>query len=190
MHPTRRHLLAWAPLIALAACASPDPALYTLASVPGQARPGGPRSVELRRIGLANYLDRPGIVQSSDGIRIHLADDARWGEPLGDMLVRVLAEDLTQRLPGSIVFPETGAISTDPDVIVEIDLNRFNPDPSGAVALDAQAAVRSSTSHAAIATRAIHLTVTPAGPTTADIVTAMSNALAQLADSIAGALRR
>ena len=50
----------------------------------------------------------------------------------------VLAEDLTQRLPGSIVFPEAGAISTDPDAIVEIDLNRFNPNPSGAIALDAQ----------------------------------------------------
>ena len=51
-----------------ASCASPEPAYYTLAPVPaaapgagsaaGASGAGGPRTVQLRRPGLAGYLDR------------------------------------------------------------------------------------------------------------------------------------
>ena len=183
----RRRALVLAPL---GACArSPDPALFTLAAVPGEARPGGPKTVELRRPGLAGYLDRPEIVRATGPYRADLSGGARWAEPFGDMLGRVLAEDLTQRLPGSTVFTEAGGLSADGDAVVEIDVQRFDADAEGRVTLLAQAAVRRPGSRRVGQTRAVRLNV-PARPTaTADIVAAMSATLGQLADAVAAMLR-
>ncbi len=41
-----------------AACASPNPTLYTLAIVPGATHPVAPQRIELREIALARYLER------------------------------------------------------------------------------------------------------------------------------------
>ncbi|MBV9785489.1 MAG: membrane integrity-associated transporter subunit PqiC [Acidisphaera sp.] len=185
---TRRALLL-APFAALAGCASPDPILYTLAAVPGQALPGGSGTIELRRIGLADYLDRPTVVRSSDDYRLKLATGDRWGAPLGDMIERTLEEDLTQRLPGTTIYTESGAISTNPDRILEINLQRFDADAGGAVVLAAQAAVRPGDSHNALATRALRFTVAPRSAGTADFVAALSAALGQLADAVADMVR-
>jgi uncharacterized lipoprotein YmbA len=105
----RRFIFA-APLL-LAGCASPEPAYFTLAARPGAPQPGGLRLVELRRIGLAGYLDRPEIVRTSADYRLHLGAGERWGEPLGALVARVLAEDLNTRLPGTSVFTASGSIS-------------------------------------------------------------------------------
>ncbi|MBV9750280.1 MAG: membrane integrity-associated transporter subunit PqiC [Acetobacteraceae bacterium] len=187
-HLGRRALLAGAPL-ALASCASPNPTLYTLAAVPGQPLPGGPRSAELRRVGLAGYLDRPAVVRSTDDYRLQLAHDDRWGAPLGEMIERVLDEDLSQRLPDCTVYTESGAISTSPDRIVEIDMQRFDGDARGNVVLAAEVAVRPGDSHTALGTRTVRLSVTPRSPATADFVAALSAALGQLADATADMLR-
>lgn len=175
--------------LALAACTSPNPVLYTLAALPGQALPGGPSTAELRRIGLAGYLDRPGVVRSSQDFRLQFARDDRWGAPLGEMIERVLAEDLTQRLPDCTVYTESGAISADPDRIIEIDMQRFDGDAAGNVVLAAEVAVRPGDSHAALATRTMRFSVTPRSPATGDFVSALSTALGQLADAVAEILR-
>ena len=93
----RRALLV---LLAVAGCASPDPAYYTLRPVAGTAVPSGGGPVKLARPGLAGYLDRPEIVRNSATNRLTLQSGERWGEPVGDMIGRVLAEDMGQRLPG------------------------------------------------------------------------------------------
>ncbi len=170
-------------LVLLSGCASPIPDLFTLAPVPGEARPGGPAVVQLRQVGLAKYLDRPQIVHSTEDYRVTLVSNERWGEPLGAMLSRVLVENLTQRLPGTVVFAEGGAITTEPKATVEVDVLRLDTDRSGAVVLVAQVARRGG------AARAVRLSVQPASPTTRDEVGAMSVAVGQLADAIAGLLR-
>lgn len=180
--------------LALAGCASPEPTFFTLAprpatTTPGTTVPGGPRLVEMRRIGLAGYLDRPEIVRRSTDYRLSVAGTERWGEPLGALVARVLAENLNMRLPGSSVFTASGAISADPDATVELDLQRFDLDVTGEVVLLAQVAVSRGRTRIADA-RTIRLAVTPAGPTTTDLVAAMSTALGQLADQIAAMLRR
>ena len=58
------------------------------------------------------------------------------------MLGRVLTEDLVERLPGAAVFSESGAISTRPDLVLEIDVQRFDTDATGTLVLLAQVAVR------------------------------------------------
>jgi len=179
-------VLAW---LALAGCTSPEPAYFTLAAVPGQAAAGGPKLVELQRPGLAGYLDRPGIVRANGAYQLQVAGTERWGEPLGDLVGRILSEDLNQRLPGTSVFTTAGSISAQPDVRIELDVQRFDADSSGDVVLLAQVAVSQGRNRAGALTRTVRLTQRPAGPGTAPLVAAMSAVLGQLADAVAGMLR-
>ena len=184
-------MLLLAPVVlGLARCASPDPAIYTLRAVPGAVPGGGPMAVKIARPGLAGYLDRPEIVRDSSVSRLTLNSGERWGEPLGDMVGRVLALDLTQRLPGTSVFTEAGTISVDPSATVELDIQRFDLDQSGAVILLVQVAVEQGRSHDPAFTRSLRLTVTPASGKTPDVVAAMSQALGQLADTVASILHQ
>jgi hypothetical protein len=57
---------------------------------------------------------------------------------------------------GTVVFGEGGAITTEPNAIVEVDVQRLDTDQSGAVVLVAQAARRGGV------TRAVRLSVKPA----------------------------
>jgi uncharacterized protein len=168
----------------VASCASPNPNLYTLEPPPGPVRRGGPRVIELRGVGLARYLERSQIVRSSENFRLDVLSNDWWGEPLDAMIGRVLTRALSQRLPGSMVYSENGAISADPDVTLQLNIQRLDLDASGAVRLVAQFAVVRTTSD----TRAVTLEVPTHGPTTPDLVAAMSEAIGQLADRVAAAL--
>jgi uncharacterized protein len=177
-----------AAVLALAAlpatCASPNPTLYVLAPLPGRTYAAAPRTVELRAISMARYLERSQIVRSSEGYRMDVLSNEWWGEPLETMMGRVLVQELNQRLSGSTVFGDTGAISAAPDATVEINVQRFDLDRDGAVLLVAQVAVGGRKA----AVRGLSLTVKPADGTTGSLVAAMSAATAQLADAIAGML--
>ena len=173
----------------VASCASPQPAFYTLAAIPGTPSPTDARAVELRRIGLAGYLDRSEIVRESNDYRVRFQTTERWAEPLGTLIERVFIEDLVQRLPGTSVYSEAGAISTRPDLVVEVDVLRLDPEAGQAVLL-AQIAVRSEGRKDQTAGRAeVVRLATPAGLTTHDLVAAESALLGRLADSVAARLR-
>ena len=169
---------------ALASCASPSPALYTLDAPAGPVRRGGPRAIELRGVGLARYLERSQIVRSTEHYRLDVLPNDWWGEPLDAMIGRTLARALTQRLPGSTVYSESGAISAEPDATVQGNVQRLDQDAAGAVRLIAQFAVVRHASD----TRGVTIDVPTGGPTAADLVAAMSAAIGQLADRIAAAL--
>lgn len=170
---------------ALAGCVSPNPVLYTLAAVPGTPQPIAARSVELRRIGIAGYLDRPEIVLEQAGFELRLAHNERWAEPTGTMIERVFTEDLVQRLPGTSVFAEEGAISTRPDLALEVDIQRLDADASGQAVLLAQLAVRHENGDRPAVAETMRLTATPTGPGTRDLVAAESTLLGELADRVA-----
>ena len=186
----RRSVLLAAASLALASCSSPNPSYYTLAAIRGTAMPGGPSLVELRRPGIAGYLDRSEITRSNTPYQLNVATGERWGEPFGDMVGRVLAEDLNSRLAGSSVFTSAGAISADAGARVEIDLQRFDADAGGQIVLAAQVAVTRNGNRGEPITRPVRVTVTPAGPATTAYVAAMSQALAQASDEIAALIRR
>ena len=183
----RRSFLALPAL--LAACTSPDSTFFTLAVRSGAVVRGGPKLIEVRRVSLPGYLDRPEVVRSSTDYRLRIPSTERWGEPLGDMIGRVLAEELTSRMPGSTAFSAAGAISSLPDASVEIDLQRFDADPSNQVVLLAQVAVASERNRDLSPAQTVRLTAQAAGSSTADQVAAMSGVLGQLADRIAATLR-
>jgi hypothetical protein len=164
-----------------AACASPNPTLYTLAVVPGATHAAAPPHIELREIALAHYLQRSQIVRSSEDFRLDVLGNDWWGESLDAMVSRVLVQELSQRLPSSTVFAENGAITATPDASVELNIQRFDEDRSGALVLLAQMAVAGH----ATATRNVHFSVPPPSPGTPGLVSAMSSALGELADAIA-----
>jgi uncharacterized lipoprotein YmbA len=142
------------------------------------------------RPGLAGYLDRSGIVLKQAGYRLDVDSVVRWGEPLSDMIGRVLAEDLTQRLPGSSVFSGDGAIGADADVRVEINVQRFDAETDGSVSLIADLAIEQGMSHTAFAARAVSLRVADAQPGPAGLASAMSTLLGELADQVATDIAR
>lgn len=183
-------LLAMVVVAALAGCASPPTDLFTLAAVPGPATASSrTHSVEVRRIGLAGYLDRPGIVRSNAQYRLQVSDRDRWGEPLGGMVARVFTEDLVARMPGTAVFTESGAISTQPDVVLELDIQRFDADASGDVVLLAQAAARRDAGGRPAVARTWRLTQHLPSDSTQDLVATMSALLGQLADRVTEMVR-
>jgi uncharacterized protein len=179
--------LALLSLLALpSACSSPNPALYVLATVPGATHIGAPRHIELRAIGLPRYLERSQIVRSSEDYRMDVLSIDGWGEPLDAMMARILVQELEQRLPGSTVYIDSGAITATPDATVEINIQRFDLNHQGDLLLAGQVSVEGHTH----GTRSVSLTIRPTSTTTAAQVAAMSSATAQMADMIAGMLGR
>jgi uncharacterized lipoprotein YmbA len=185
MMPSRRAVLAVLLAgTALAACSSPPPKVYTLAVVPGAPAGGRPITASVAMVDIPKYLDRPQVVRRSGTVELGVEEFERWGEPLANMVQRVFADDLTARLPSGSIVTTSRTLSGDEAMTIELALARFDPDPDGTVVLEAQwrvqrkAGGRSKTETARITRR-------PADDTTAAEVRAMSDALGELADSIA-----
>jgi uncharacterized lipoprotein YmbA len=174
----------------LAGCASPEPALYTIAGVHGPTVSRAPKVVVLRHIALAGFLDRQQIVRSSENYRLEVMANDWWGEPLGAMLGRVLVEELSQRLPGSSVYAESGAVSVSPDASVELNIQRLDADAAGNVVLAAQAAVVFERRRSAPVTRNFRIVVPQPTNDVPGEVAAISAAVGQLADGLATMLHR
>jgi hypothetical protein len=173
--------------LAIAACSSPDPKLYTVASLPGTAVSGAPKVVSLHTVGIARYLQRNQIVQTSEDYRVVLRGTDWWAEPLDAMLTRVLAQDLTERLPQTTVYTSAGAVTGSPEATVEVELSRLDLDRSGNLLLIGQASV-SFKSQAAPDTRSLRLSQPPPSPGVEGQIAATSTAMAQVADEIAAML--
>ena len=169
---------------ALAACSSPDPALYTIAPITGGVQSRGPKVIVLQQIATARYLERSQIVRSSENYRLDVMSNDWWGEPLSAMLSRVLTEELGQRLPQSVVLSENGAVTASPDATIELNLQRLDEDAAGNLVLQAQASV-SYKGRGAPVLRSFRFVVTPPAPGVPGEVTAISTALGQLADGLA-----
>ena len=114
----------------LCACAtSPPSKFYILAPLPAAE---SPRSAERRAdhpalgigpIKLPAYLDRSEIVTRSGRNSLKVADFDRWGEPVTDTFMRVLAANLALLLNTKQVslFPWPQYVPVDYQVAVEVD---------------------------------------------------------------------
>lgn len=174
---------------ALQACgSSPEPVLYTLAVRPGPVLTRGPRIVQVRDVGLPGYLDRKEIVRSTDDLKLDVRANAWWGEPLGGMLGRTIVLELSERLPGSQIYSESGSITMDPYATVGIDFQRFDADKAGTVILLAQVAIQFNRP---TRTASRNFSISKPVPTadTPGHVAAMSDALGELSDGVATLLQ-
>jgi uncharacterized lipoprotein YmbA len=171
----------------LAACSSPSPVLYTIAPAQGAVQTGGPRVIALQQIAMPRYLERSQIVRSSENYRLDVMSNDWWGEPLGAMLSRVLIEELSQRLPQSTVFGESGAVTASPDATIELNMQRLDEDASGNLVLQAQASV-SFKGRPGQVLRNFRFLVNPPAADIQGEVNAISSAVGQLADGLASML--
>lgn len=164
---------------------SPNTTYYALAAVSGTLRQANLGTIEVRRPGIAGYLDRTEILAQWDGQRLELASNTAWAEPLAAMICRVLAEDLSDRLHGTTVYASSADLSLQATTVVELVIRKFDLGSDGFVHLSAFWSVRGA---GQAATHSSALQVRPAATNTAAIVSAMSTLLGQLADEIAKAL--
>ena len=104
------------------------------------------------------------------------------------MLGRVLVEELAQRLPGTIVLAESGAISAAPDAIVEVNVLRLDADRDGTVVLRAQFGLARPPGNGTTLSRSAEIRAPARSPGIGGEVAAMSDAVAQLAEQIAAAV--
>jgi uncharacterized lipoprotein YmbA len=174
---------------ALACSGSKEPTYFALASRPAQSQAGAPPLIELRRPGIAGYLDRADIVTKVKDYQLKIDTNERWAEPLGDMVGRVLAQDLSTRLGESQVFVESGAISALPDAIVAIDVQTFDVGSDGQVTLIAQVVIETPGSKAATRAKRFTLHANPTADNTSALIASMSTLVADLSDGIAAMLR-
>jgi uncharacterized protein len=174
-------------LVALASCSSPNPVLYTIGVKDGPTVSGAPKTIELRDIGLAGYLDRPHVVLGSDGIRLQVMANDSWGEPLGSMIGRVLAVELAQRLPASNVYSERSSISLSADAVVEVNVQQMDVGNDGNLTLLAQVAVKFTRKPQPVA-RTFTITKPLDAIAPGNEVTAISSAIGDLANGIASML--
>jgi uncharacterized lipoprotein YmbA len=158
--------------------------LYTIAPTQGPVQIRGPKVIALQQISTARYLERSQIVRSSENYRLDVMSNDWWGEPLAAMLSRVLIEELSQRLPQSTVFSESGAVTASPDAIIELNMQRLDEDTSGNLVLQAQASV-SFKGRSGPILRNFRFVVTPPEAGVQGEVNAISIAVGQLADGLA-----
>ena len=175
-------------LPALAGCSTtPPPRLFTLAPQP--AAPAGQlaRIISVKRVAIAKYLDRLQIVRYRDSYELSYSEFTLWGEGLGDMVTRVLVEDLSTRLPRSQVYAASGPLTAaTPDITVEVNIDRFDTDPGGTVVLAAQWIAHRQGKSDQI--RSERIEVAPASGDATGQVAAMSDTLGQFAGRIATGL--
>jgi hypothetical protein len=93
------------------------------------------------------------------------------------MIGRVPAAEIDQRLPGTNVFGESGAIEVTPDATVTVNILPFDLDDSGAVVLTAQVGVSFATGRRPDVSFGLRFTVPTHSPDISGQVVAMSTAL-------------
>lgn len=172
-------------MLIAASCSSPDPTLYTIAPVSGAVVSGAPKVIALHGVGVAQYLVRSPIVQTSGDYRIVLRPGSWWGEPIDAMLGRVLVQDLAQRLPQSTVYASSGAVSgSSPDATIEVEVQRLDLDRDGQLLLIAQASV-SFNKRETEDIRSFNVSQSLPSASVEGQIAATSAALGQVADRIA-----
>jgi len=189
MRSVVQYLMRWsvALSVALLGCSSPNPKLYAIAPIHGAEQQTAPRVILLQQLGLARYLERSRIVRSSEDYRLDVLENDWWGEPLSEMLSRVLVTELRQRLPGSTVISEVGAVSARADATIALDVERLDEDSNGTLVLEAQAGVRFKRRDTPIL-RSFRVSVPISSPGTPGEVAAISAAVSRLADGLAAML--
>jgi len=175
----------------LAACAQTQPSrFYTLSGLPDDAAPTAASSdlaIGVGPISLPNYLDRPEIVRRTTPNQFQLAEFDRWGEPLGDVFPRVMAENLSDLLATDRVSLLPQRRATTIDYQVEVQVTRFDAEVGGPAILAARWEMFDNDGKSLVVKRST-FTETVDGEDYGAVATAMSRTIATLSREIATAI--
>lgn len=141
-------------------------------------------------IQLTQVLDRPQIVTRTSKNEIRIAEFSRWGEPLRDNFLRVLADNLsillsTERIA---IFPWKTTIPITYQVTMEV--SRFDGEPDENVVLRARWVVFSKDGDRLLAERQTDLSESASDDTIAAMISAQSRLVAKLSLEIAEEIKR
>jgi hypothetical protein len=189
--PAVRLFAVTAIVASLAGCASAPPASYLLSAPPAAAAPGARHGpvVAVGPVALPAYLDRSGIVVRRPGDEIVISTDHRWGEPLGDGVARVLAENLAVMVPTDAVVVFPWKTSWTPQFRVTVDIVHFDGPLSGPAVLAARWRLLDERGKV-LALHAVRLQEPVIAPTHAALVAAHGRLLTALSHDIAAEIRR
>jgi uncharacterized lipoprotein YmbA len=182
--------------VLLASCAQTQPArFYTLSIAPeletdaSAANTGQGIALGVGPVTLPAYLDRPQIVTRKSSNRLELAEFDRWGEPLEDSFLRILAENLSYRLGTERVALYPWDRTTPIDFQVTVEVTRFDTKPNGDVFLAARWSIFQGDREKMLLVQDSTFSEPSASGNYEALVAAQSRALGRLSEEIADAIR-
>jgi hypothetical protein len=130
----------------VAGCAGPSPRsnYYLLSALPDQETGEETTaafdglSVGIGPVSFPGYLDRPQIVIRTGPNEISFSEFDRWAEPLKNNFMRVLKEDLVDRLKTDSIFVYPWPAGAVFEFQVSVEVARFDARPGGNATLEVQ----------------------------------------------------
>jgi uncharacterized lipoprotein YmbA len=157
------------------------------ATVPARTTNTVKPALAVAKPALPTYLDRPQLVARNSTGELRVLDDQLWSEPLDAGIARVLATNLARLTGSGAIQPAGSFVALEYDRLLELRIERCEPDPDGGFILEAawklQPVTGPETSFRSFRT------LVPCETTTATAqVSATNEALTRLARAIAAQL--
>jgi uncharacterized lipoprotein YmbA len=190
----RVHRLATAATLLLVACGSTPTQVFDLSTrvpdTPAVVVPArnGPL-IWVDKPSIAGYADRTQMVTRGPGSRISIHEFEVWSDPPGELIQRVVVDELAQRFGADRVMTTPAAHYAMPGWRVVIDVIRFDVDERGDAVLDARWTLLAGPSDRLVVSRREWIEV-PSGDAAdpAKRVTALREAVVMLASRIGDAV--
>lgn len=185
-------LIAGALLLVTGCASDPVTRYYALvASAPASAPAAKPLAVVIRDLRLPQYLERNQIVTRASDHRLVMADYDVWAGDLRQDMTRALTENLARLLGSDRVVAAPHTLRLQPDLRVEVEVQRFERDAGGKVQLAARWWLTRGSDGALLASPAITLAGTPVAAAAGyeAVVASMGSVYAELAQEIARSIR-
>jgi uncharacterized lipoprotein YmbA len=173
---------------------SPSPRFYALTPVQVQAFSMRSNHVHHAVVGigpvkLADYLDESQIVTRRSDNQLVKAEFHRWAGSLKNNFMNVLADDLGSRLSTERVYLYPWRLSVPIDYQVTLDVVRCDGRLGDAARLEARWSIFKGPNKKLLKTMRSNISEPVTGPDYAALVAAESQAVAQLSQEIATAIR-
>ncbi len=184
-------------VFSLIACAgSPSPRFYLLSPASVDKNEAGLMeqvdciNLQIARVTLPEYLNRPQIVTRTTENNVTLSDYDQWAEPLSDTVARVLAENISQQICTKKVSFSPGKTTGELDYRVEVEVYRMDGSIGKEAVLEAWWAVSKGAGNALRRSKKTKLSEPVQGNTYDAFVQAQSRILDTFSREIAEAIRK
>jgi uncharacterized lipoprotein YmbA len=190
-----RSFVTSAALALLAACSTTPPTrFYALETVAPPQSSSAARSgksvpaIGVKTVAVPAAVDRPQFVVRTGDARVALDEFNRWAGPLRDEIARVIAGNLAADLGGPVVTVSS-VLPTPSDLVVLLDVQRFDAKMGEGVEVDVVWVVRRATDEAPGRSGRSVIREPAAGSGYEALVAAYNRALAGVSKEIAATVR-
>lgn len=182
--------------LAAASCSlSPreDPTRYYVLEADEPGTVAAPSEASAASVGvgpfrLPGYLDRPTFVRRIGPNEVVPEKASRWAEHLEHHVTRIMAQNLSARLPGTHARPFPWALGEEVDRIVRGEVLRFEATTRGTAELSVRWYLLDGETEAELEAGLFETVVPGAAPGTSAAVAGLSEALRQFADELTVAI--